>query len=116
MVRQEFQAPCEVASKHVVPAIRAALAILLVNEYGLSAYRVAKLLGMTPAAISNYLLRRRGGGLVDKLLEDSEIRRALVELAEKLISDDLPEGLSSHLCRICLEVRKRFSLKGLNEV
>ncbi|HIQ10441.1 MAG TPA: hypothetical protein EYH26_00490 [Pyrodictium sp.] len=109
MVREEgFQAPCEIASKHVVPAIRAALAILLVNEYGLSAYRVAKLLGMTPAAISNYLLRRRGGELVDKLLEDGEIKKVLVELAEKLISDDVSEGLPSHLCRICRVVRRRF--------
>ncbi|HIP66280.1 MAG TPA: hypothetical protein EYH08_07150 [Pyrodictium sp.] len=108
MVREGFQAPCEIASKHVVPAIRAALAILLVNEYGLSAYRVAKLLGMTPAAISNYLLRRRGGELVDKLLEDAEIRKVLVELAEKLISDDMSESLSFHLCRICRVVRQRF--------
>jgi predicted transcriptional regulator len=100
--------PCEIASRKYVPAIRASVAIVLVREYGLSAYRVAKLLGLTPAAVSNYLLGRRGGELVAVILGNKVLRRMVAELASKIAEgaiDDAP-SLQKIVCRLCKELRK----------
>ena len=100
--------PCEVASRRYVPAIRASVAIVLVKEYGFSAYRAAKLLGLTPAAISNYLLGRRGGELVNVLLNDSGLRRMVMELAARIAegSFDSVEELQRMVCSLCKELRR----------
>ncbi|MEM3948475.1 MAG: hypothetical protein QXM76_02655 [Zestosphaera sp.] len=59
--------PCDVVAKELMPAVRAALAITLVKQHGLTIYRTAKLLGVAPAAVSNYLTARRSSKpLVDR--------------------------------------------------
>ncbi len=100
--------PCEVASKRYVPAIRASVAIVLVREYGFSAYRAAKLLGLTPAAISNYLLGRRGGELVSVLLGREELRRMVFEIAERIAEGNVGDTktLQQLICNLCQELRK----------
>ncbi|MET1101783.1 MAG: hypothetical protein ABWW69_04825 [Pyrodictiaceae archaeon] len=98
--------PCEVAVKKYIPAIRAAIAIVLVKEYGLTAYRAAKLLGVTPAAISNYLLGRRGGKLVNLVLASDELRSHVYRVAEKLLSGLEEKDVIRDLCRACRELRR----------
>ncbi len=99
--------PCEIASRRYVPAIRASVAIVLVREYGFSAYRVAKLLGLTPAAVSNYLLGRRGGELVNLLLSNDQLKKMVFEIASKIAegSDNIEE-LVQMMCKLCKELRK----------
>src|SRR5260370_23081970 len=57
--------PCEVASKSVIPALRALVARELIEEYGLKQEQVATKLGETQAAVNKYQhqSRRRAGEL-----------------------------------------------------
>ncbi len=77
--------PSEIESKLLIPAVRAILSKELVIEKGLKEEEVARLLGITQAAVSNYLRGTRGDNeLISKLVSLSEIMSMIKE-----ISDDL---------------------------
>ena len=63
--------------RFILPAIRGELAKTLVNEQELSQKEAAKLLGITEAAISQYLSKRRGNNvaLSNELVEEIKKRR-----------------------------------------
>lgn len=104
--------PCEIAVRKYVPSIRASIATVLVRDYGLSVYRAAKILKLTPAAISNYILKRRGGEYVDMILNDKELYRMVSEIAERLISENIgPRELSLKMCMICRKLRTKVEGK-----
>ena len=72
-----------------MPAVRAALAITMTRDYGLSIYKTAKLLGIAPAAVSNYLARKRSDKkLVKKLLGDEKFSTYVREYSLKLIKNE----------------------------
>jgi len=77
--------PSEIESKLLIPAVRAILSKELVVEKGLKEEEVARMLGITQAAVSNYLRGTRGDNeLISKLMSLSEIMSMIKE-----ISDDL---------------------------
>jgi len=77
--------PSEIESKLLIPAVRAILSKELVIEKGLKEEEVARMLGITQAAVSNYLRGTRGDNeLISKLMSLSEIMSMIKE-----ISDDL---------------------------
>lgn len=77
--------PSEIESKLLIPAIRAILSKEMVIEKGLKEEEVARMLGITQAAVSNYLRGTRGDNeLISKLMSLSEIMSMIKE-----ISDDL---------------------------
>jgi uncharacterized protein len=77
--------PSEIESKLLIPAVRAILSKELVTEKGLKEEEVARLLGITQAAVSNYLRGTRGDNeLISKLVSLNEIMSMIKE-----ISDDL---------------------------
>ena len=55
-----MQLPCEVGVKTVIPAIRALLAIKLVEQHGMNEKQTAMLLGLSQSAISRYKTKNRG--------------------------------------------------------
>jgi hypothetical protein len=77
--------PSEIESKLLIPAVRAILSKEMVIEKGLKEEEVARMLGITQAAVSNYLRGTRGDNeLIAKLMSLSEIMSMIKE-----ISDDL---------------------------
>jgi hypothetical protein len=77
--------PSEIESKLLIPAVRAILSKELAIEKGLKEEEVARMLGITQAAVSNYLRGTRGDNeLISKLKSLSEIMSMIKE-----ISDDL---------------------------
>jgi uncharacterized protein len=77
--------PSEIESKLLIPAVRAILSKELAIEKGLKEEEVARMLGITQAAVSNYLRGTRGDNeLISKLMSLSEIMSMIKE-----ISDDL---------------------------
>jgi predicted transcriptional regulator len=77
--------PSEIESKLLIPAVRAILSKELVIEKGLKEEEVAKLLGITQAAVSNYLRGTRGDNeLIAKLLSLSEIMGMIKEIRDDL--------------------------------
>jgi predicted transcriptional regulator len=77
--------PSEIESKLLIPAIRAILSREMVIEKGLKEEEVARMLGITQAAVSNYLRGTRGDNeLIAKLMSLSEIMSMIKEISNDL--------------------------------
>ncbi|WP_460123874.1 transcriptional regulator [Stetteria hydrogenophila] len=101
--------PCEITAKYIIPSIRALIAKVLVEEYGVPRYRVAKLLNTTPASITNYLEGRRGNKFLEALMENAEVKSIVRRFCEKILSH--PEQSSIDMaeyrevvCSICTQI------------
>jgi uncharacterized protein len=76
--------PSEIESKSLIPAVRAILSKELI-EKGLKEEEVARMLGITQAAVSNYLRGTRGDNeLIAKLMSLSEIMSMIKEISNDL--------------------------------
>jgi predicted transcriptional regulator len=77
--------PSEIESKSLIPAVRAILAKKLIREYSLKEEDVAKDLGITQAAVSNYVRGTRGDiELISKLESVREVMRMIDDIAKDL--------------------------------
>jgi predicted transcriptional regulator len=75
----------EIEAKSLIPAVRAILARKLIREYALKEEDVAKVLGITQAAVSNYVRGTRVDlGLISKLESVNEIMRMVDDIARDL--------------------------------
>ncbi len=85
---------CEYASRVVLPALRKAIAVEFVQS-GKKKNEVAKILGVTPAAVSQYLSGKRAR----IQLTDDEI-----EMVKNLVRRGLTQ---EGICKICSSVTRR---------
>ena len=77
--------PSEIEAKSLIPAVRAILAKKLIMEYSLKEEDVAKDLGITQAAVSNYVRGTRGDiELISKLESVREVMRMIDDIAKDL--------------------------------
>jgi uncharacterized protein len=77
--------PSEIEAKSLIPAVRAILAKKLIKEYSLKEEDAAKVLGITQAAVSNYVRGTRGDiELISKLESVREIMRMIDDIGKDL--------------------------------
>jgi hypothetical protein len=77
--------PSEIEAKSLIPAVRAILAKKLIKEYSLKEEDVARVLGITQAAVSNYVRGTRGDmELIAKLESVREVMRMIDDIAKDL--------------------------------
>ena len=96
------QTPCEYMMWNGLPVIRKEIAESMVKKYGLSQKEAAKNLGVTPAAVCQYLSRKRG-----KIkIVNREILIEIDRSAEKIIQNK-KEIVISETCRICKILMKK---------
>ena len=80
--------PAEIESKTLIPALRAILAKKLAEEHDIREDEISKMLGVTQAAISNYIRGTRGDpSLIAKLLAEKQVAQLINELCDNLSSD-----------------------------
>lgn len=80
--------PAEIESKTLIPALRAILAKKLAGMYKIREDEISKMLGVTQAAVSNYIRGTRGDpNLIAKLLSEEQVAKLIDELTEHLASD-----------------------------
>ena len=80
--------PAEIESKTLIPALRAILAKKLAEEHKVREDEISKMLGVTQAAISNYIRGTRGDPkLIQKLIDDKQVSQLINELSDRLASD-----------------------------
>ena len=94
--------PCEVVIWYILPMIRRELVLELVRQEDITQSDAARILGLTPAAISQYVKGRRGAGKVD----DLEVREA-IEKAARRIALDKDADVSDEICSICILMREK---------
>ncbi len=97
--------PYEVIYRSAIPAIRYMVAKNLIREHSFTQKEVADKLGVTQAAISNYLRRTRAVAL--KFDDNRDICRSVDELTEMLLegNPNRPEVVEK-ITDICDYIRK----------
>ncbi|EZQ06814.1 transcriptional regulator [Candidatus Acidianus copahuensis] len=104
--------PCEISVKEILPAIRSIIATKLVKDRGMPIYRAAILMGVTPAAVANYMNGKRGNLVKDIIENDDEMMEMIDELVKKIGSDE--NNLSSYYCILCSEGKKVLKRNGMD--
>lgn len=80
--------PVEIETKTLIPALRAILAKKLIEKPHIQEEAISKMLGVTQAAISNYIRGTRGDPeLIAKLLSVKEVSDMIDDIANNLASN-----------------------------
>ncbi|WXG42675.1 MAG: thiamine-phosphate synthase family protein [Promethearchaeati archaeon SRVP18_Atabeyarchaeia-1] len=106
--------PCELVVKHYLPVIRSLIARELMDDYKLSQMQIAKLLGITQPAVSNYLSLLRGEA--DKAYDRTEVREVAKKMASELVEGRLSLSKSIYtVCKLCIKLRSGGVTCGLHK-
>ena len=92
--------PAEIESKTMIPALRAILARKLADQYKIREDEISKMLGVTQAAVSNYIRGTRGDPkLISQLSSQKQIVEMIDEISENLASNKAytPASLSKFI-------------------
>ena len=82
--------PSEIESKSLIPALRAIIAKKLADEHKVREDQISKMLGVTQAAVSNYIRGTRGDPeLIKKLLTEKQVSEIVDEICQNLAADKL---------------------------
>lgn len=102
--------------KYLLPAIRAKLVKELTETHKLRSKDAAELLGLTRAAVSQYLSSKRGQQGI-KLLESSEGAEDLInQMLERIVSGDFHvDEEVDYMCRLCEVLRKEIDLQEIED-
>ena len=96
------QTPCEHLIWNGLPVIRREIAKSMIKDYNLNQKQTAEKLGITPAAISQYLSGKRG----KVEIKDAEMLEEIKKSA-KIIVEKGNSAVIQETCRLCLLMRKR---------
>ena len=75
----------------ILPAVRSLLAKELINNHRVSKADVSKILGISPAAVTQYTTNKRGS-YADKLAKNKEVHPIIASLAEHFVNKKKKEG------------------------
>ncbi len=92
--------PAEIESKTMIPALRAILAKKLAGQHKIRDDDISKILGVTQAAVSNYIRGTRGDPkLILQLSSQKQIVEMIDEISENLASNKAytPASLSKFI-------------------
>lgn len=92
--------PQEIEVWYLIPALRRELAKIFIKDYSFTQKKSAEILGITNAAISQYLSSKRGEKINFKEKEVKEIKKS----AEKIIKKN--GNLIKELYDLCVLLRK----------
>ena len=92
---------CEYMMWNGLPVIRKEIAESMIHDFGLSQKETAKRLGITPAAVCQYVSRKRGRiNIVDELILNE------IKTSAQNIIDNGGGSVISETCRICKILRQ----------
>ncbi|MBS58020.1 MAG: hypothetical protein CL735_04590 [Chloroflexi bacterium] len=77
--------------EQILPAVRSLIAKELINNHNVSKADVSKILGISPAAVTQYTKNKRGS-YADKLEKNKEVRPIIASLAEHFSNKKKKEG------------------------
>lgn len=95
-----MKAPCEAASRRLIPRIKSLLVSILYHEYRLTQLQISQLLGVSQSSVSRYLNEQRGTWTG---ADRPEVLEWLREAARKLVQGDIDKN--AVLCEICKAIR-----------
>jgi predicted transcriptional regulator len=114
-----------VVVQHILPALRLEITRELVEKYGMKRSDAAVKMGVTPAAVTQYLSRARGGSATNLLEGSGKVMELVDELSLDIAAGESPlDVLIMKLCRACAAARSeglvcqlhRESMPGLTDL
>jgi len=117
--------PCMVVVQHILPALRLEITRELVEKYGMKRSDAAAKMSVTPAAVTQYMSRARGGSATNLLEGNGKIMELIDELSRDIAAGESPlDVLIMKLCRACAAARSegiicqlhRESMPGLTDL
>ncbi len=100
---KKIRAPCEIIMWDIVPVIRRELAYVLVKDYELSQKEVAQMLGISEAAVSQYIKKKRGR----KVKLDKEDMKKIREIAEHIVKKHSESAVVKSICNACRTISSK---------
>lgn len=92
--------------QYILPALRVAVARELVEEHGLKKTKVAQMMEVTPAAVTQYLNSSRGDLASNVIEGSSEVGSLVSEIANDLaVEETAPDALLMKVCKTCHTIR-----------
>jgi predicted transcriptional regulator len=92
--------PCKEVHWKILPAVSRELALCL-EEAGVGRARIARELGTTPAAVSQYISGKRGGAAISPVA-----KKACCALARRMASGSVKGSLNVEIARIIAIAKK----------
>lgn len=100
--------PCEIGVWYLLPMLRAELAKELLN-LGLTQREVSEKLGITQAAVSQYVSKKRGR----TMRLDEKSKKSIQGIAMRIVENDNPKAVEDEICALCMRLRKKNVLNDL---
>ena len=98
--------PCMMVVQYILPALRVEIAKELSGDYDLKNADIARKMDVTPAAVTQYLNRTRGGDASDLIKESDKVMGVVSEIAKDIVNEESPpDMLLMKLCKACVTVR-----------
>lgn len=103
--------PCVVVVRYVLPTIRTLITRELVSKHGLKRSEVARKMGMTPAAVTQYLEGVRGGIATDVVESSEGISEMISKTADGLVKNEISIcEVLGNICGVCRAMRSSGSI------
>jgi predicted transcriptional regulator len=98
----KMKLPCEIAIWYILPVVRSELSKEL-GRLGMAQRRIALFLGISEAAVSQYIKGKRGRGMKMGIMA----RSAVKHLADDILHGNLTkEQVAKRLCDVCVVAKK----------
>ncbi len=97
-----MKVPCQITQWYLLPAISAEM-VKELKKNGIKQAEIARLLGVTPAAVSQYVKGKRG----KRVGLPQEILKRISSTAKRISSRGITEDeLSREICELCITARR----------
>ncbi|HIH88656.1 TPA: hypothetical protein HA344_05550 [Candidatus Bathyarchaeota archaeon] len=98
--------PCMIVVQHILPALRLEITRDLVEKHGMKRSVAAAKMAITPAAVTQYLSRARGGSATTLIEGNGKVMELVDELSRDIAAGESPlDVLLLKLCRACAAAR-----------
>jgi len=108
--------PCLILVSQILPAMRAIISREMIEKNGLGPGEVAAKMGVTPAAVTQYLKGVRGSDYISMVNKSTRAREILSELAYELTREETDMVIVLRkLCEACNCIRSERLICGMCE-
>lgn len=106
--------PCLIVVSQILPAMRAIISREMVERYRLGPGEIAAKMGVTPAAVTQYLKGVRGSDSLNMVSKSRRARKILLELTYELAKEEIDMVIVLRkLCDACNCVRSERLICGM---
>jgi predicted transcriptional regulator len=106
-----MRVPCQITQWYLLPALSAEL-VREMKKLGVKQADIARQMGVTPAAVSQYVKGKRGRSITFT----PEIGRRIAKFAKRMAASEIgEEELSREMCELCILARRSRVVCGIHK-